>query len=162
VLEKLTLDHATVRTAADALISILSGQAPDDTSALASARWAFASRLMQHLALKERYIYTKLEQHPDASVRTEFEKSKEDLLARFSLYTEHMRCWPTSRAVTAWHVYRVSAASVVQTFLDRLTLEERELFPLVLRSGIDFRSPSPPGENWTRRAFEVKDGIEKG
>ena len=57
-------DHEQVVKLGENLKVLLKGATPCDIQDLASARWAFASALMQTLAIKERHIYAKLEHDP--------------------------------------------------------------------------------------------------
>ena len=133
-------------------------EAPDDQS-LASARWAFASALMQNLAVKERHLYTKLEQDSRPEVAAYFALSKADLLSRFEAYTEHMATWSTSSALGQWSIYRVKAIHVIDIFVERLQTEQ-SLLAYAKRHNIDISTPSSATTNWTRKAFEVKDQVE--
>jgi hypothetical protein len=158
--ERLIADHARIARLAAELIAVLSEPIPPDPFKLSSARWAFASQLMQHLALKERHIYAKLETDERQQVRQAFERSKIDLLKRFDQYIQHMDTWSTSKATASWQAYRGSAIAVVNSFTDRLKKEEIDLFNIVDRFGIDISSPSPVTLNWTRKAFDVKSRVD--
>jgi hypothetical protein len=161
VFQRFARDHERVRALADGLKTLLNGPPPSDVQVLASARWAFASALMQGLAIKERHIYAKLEQDARAYVVAFSNRSKTDLLGRFDAYMQHMQQWPTSRAVRDWPCYRPSAIAVVDAFLDRLMWEEKELFAFVDAQGIDIAMPAGATSNWVRKAFDVKNSVGK-
>lgn len=155
---KWILEHDNVRSAAVRLKEMLVLNVRPDVQQLATLRWTFASALMQLLAKKERYIYTKLEQDGRHDVKQYFEKSKQDLQRRFDSYTEHMYKWPTYDTYN-WLIYRQSAIEVVDLFLDRLIIEETELFPYMETLNLDFSQPCVAVSNWTRHAFYLKDII---
>ncbi len=161
MITQVTSGHENVRSIAARLKEMLASDTPPEMQVLASARWAFASALMQLLATKERYIYTKLEQHAQPDVRQYFEKSKADLKRRFDAYTAHVEKWPTSDTRNDWAAYRKSTLNLVELFLTRLTMEEAELFPYVQKIGLDVSRPCLAISNWTRQAFQVKDSIER-
>ena len=115
---------------------------------------------MQHLAVKERHVYAKLEIDQRLPVRAFFEKSKADLVARFDEYTAHMEAWPTSRAVSDWRDYSPKAIAVVRKFTERFEREEQELFDVLARNNIDISTPAAVTSNWTRRAFDVKARVD--
>jgi hypothetical protein len=160
-LRRFARDHEHVRALADCLKTLLNGPPPSDVQVLTSARWAFASALMQGLAVKERHIYAKLEQDARTNVVAFSERSKVDLLGRFDAYMQHIQQWPTSRAVGNWLRYRPSAIGVVDAFLDRLMWEEKELFAFVDAQGIDIAMPAGATSNWVRNAFDIKNSVEK-
>jgi Hemerythrin HHE cation binding domain len=157
---RLLQDHEKIRIIASDLRTLLASNEVPETSRLSAVRWAFASALMQHLAVKERHIYSKLEHDPRPDVQSYFVRTKDDLLKRFNAYTQHMEAWPTSRALVRWAAYRVSATHVVDLFLERLSQEERDLLIYVKRYEIDISNPAPAGTNWTRKAFGVKDRVD--
>ncbi len=157
--KRLLEDHERIRVIASTLKELLAHDIAPDANQLASARWAFASALMQHLAIKERHIYSKLDHDPRPDVQSYFARTKADLMKRFEAYTGHMEAWPTSSARARWPAYRISATHVVDLFLERLSLEERDLLVFVNQRGIDISTPAPAGTNWTRKAFEVKDRV---
>ena len=159
--QRFARDHERVGALADGLKTLLNGPPPNDVQVLASARWAFASALMQGLAIKERHIYAKLEQDARAHVAAFSERSKADLLGRFDAYMQHMQQWPTSRVVGDWLRYRPSAIAVVDAFLDRLIWEEKDLFAFVDVQGIDIAMPAGATSNWVRNAFDIKNSVEK-
>lgn len=158
--ERFVKDHRRIGTLAADLRSLLRGPAPTDPDALVSARWAFASALMQHLASKERHIYAKLEHDPRMEIVTYSAKSKSDLIRRFAAYTTHMQDWPTARALADWPTYRTRAIAMVDAFVERLKWEETELVGFVERHGIDIDVPAAVTSNWVRQAFEVKASVE--
>ncbi|WP_145959052.1 hypothetical protein [Sphingobium sp. SCG-1] len=155
---KLAFNHDDVRTKATRLKGLLGQDVRPDVQQLASARWAFASALMQLLATKERYIYTKLELDERPEVNRYFDRSKKDLRRRFDAYIDHMQKWPSSDTIN-WSSYRKSAIDVVDLFLVRLTLEETELFKFIEKMEIDVSHPCMAISNWTRYAFQMKDNI---
>jgi hypothetical protein len=159
MIAQVTSGHENVRTMAARLKEMLGSDTPPEMQALASARWALASALMQLLATKERHIYTKLEQHARPEVRQYFERSKADLKRWFDTYTAHVEKWPTSDTRNDWAGYRKSALNVVELFLTRLKTEELDLFPYVEKIGLDVSRPCLAISNWTRQAFQVKDSI---
>lgn len=160
MITKATSGHDKVRDIAARLKNMLTVDVPPDLHELASARWAFASALMQLLATKERYIYAKLEQDERPDVKRYFDGSKIDLQRRFDAYTAHMLKWPTSGTHDDWAAYRKSAIHVVDLFMARLTMEETDLFLYVQKIDLDISRPSMAISNWTRQAFQIKDGIE--
>ena len=157
--DKFILDNQRVFTTATSLIALLADFNASGDQALAAARWAFASALMQNLAIKERHLYTKLEHDSRPEVRAYFARSKADLLNRFQSYTEHMATWSTSSALVHWPIYRVKAVYVVEIFIERLEAE-RSLLALANQYNIDTTMPSLATTNWTRKAFEVKDKVD--
>jgi hypothetical protein len=84
---RLLHDHERIRGVASDLKALLALTVAPETSQLSAARWAFASALMQHLAVKERHIYSKLEHDPRPNVQSYFALTKSDLLKRFDAYT---------------------------------------------------------------------------
>ncbi|MDQ9785843.1 hypothetical protein, partial [Serratia marcescens] len=100
--ERFVKDHARIAQIASELIGVLDGPSPPDSLTLSKVRWAFASCLMQHLAIKERHLYAKLEGDDRPEVSQAFANSKADLLRRFDLYTVHMELWPTAKALASW------------------------------------------------------------
>ena len=115
---------------------------------------------MQHLALKERYLYSKLEADPRDEVRSYFAAWKRELLDLFALYTERTQEWSTTRAVADWTVYRSKAHVVISSILARLRREETELVPYAVSHQIDIGRPSAVTTNWTRKAFDLKGSVE--
>lgn len=162
VWRRLIDEQHRVCTFAEELTSLLGRAEPVDPADLARARWSFASRLMQHLAAKERHIYAKLEHDGRPEVATYFSNSKNDLLSRFQGYVRHMETWPTSQALAQWAAYRPKAIAVVDLFIIRLKREEGELLALLERYAIDITMPSPVTSNWVRQGFDVKASVEDG
>jgi hypothetical protein len=154
-------DHARINQFAAELIDVLNVASPPDSIMLSKARWAFASTLMQHLAIKERHLYAKLEGDGRPEVTQAFAASKADLLRRFDRYAAHMEAWPTGTAIGSWSTYRPKAIEVVLIFTDRFKNEERDLFGLIDRFDIDISTPSPITLNWARKAFEVKAKVDE-
>ena len=115
---------------------------------------------MQHLALKERYLYSKLETDPRAEVRSYFAAWKRELLDLFALYTERTQEWSTTRAVADWTVYRAKAHVVINSILARLRREEAELVPYAVSHQIDIERLSAVTTNWTRKAFDLKGSVD--
>jgi len=159
VQEQLLREHSRIFGLAAELNALLASAIPVDPDVLAKARWSFASALMQHLAVKERYIYAKLEQDRRPQVEAFYASSKSDLLGRFAAYTQHMENWPTARALAEWSTYCPNAAAVVDRFVERLKHEETELFETLNRFDVDISFPSTVTSNWVRKAFDVKDKV---
>ena len=158
--ERFVRDHDRIAQIASEVTVMFSSPSPPDALMLSKARWTFASNLMQHLAIKERHLYAKLEADARREVTQAFACSKADLLRLFDQYTEYVEAWPTAEALSSWPSYRIKALAVVNTFVARLKKEEVELFDLVDRFGIDMSTPSPVTISWTRKAFELKAKVE--
>ncbi len=158
--ERFLSDHARINALAADLIALIDLPAPPDVFKLSGARWAFASNLMQHLAIKERHVYAKLEADLRPEAQALFAKSKADIVQRFADYTNHMEAWPTSKATGDWSTYRPKAIAVVKLFTARLKYEETELIDAIVRLGIDMNTPAAVTSNWVRKAFAVKSKVE--
>ncbi len=158
--EKLLRDHHRVVEIANNLKDILRETNAPNAQSLASARWAFAAALMQHLAVKERHLYAKFEHDDRPFVKAYFEKSKTDLLKCFQSYTDHIATWSTANALAKWKIYQIKAVHVVDIFIERLHAES-ELLEFAKRHDIDINTPSMMTTNWTRKAFELKDKVDE-
>jgi hypothetical protein len=140
--------------------SVLNAATAADPQVLAITRWYFASAILQHLAVKERYVYAKLEHDPRPEVIAYFHASKADLVRRFASYTERMEEWPTAKGVQQWPMYRLKAIAVVGTFIERFKWEETDLLSFVARHKIDISEPAAVTSNWVRKALDIKNSLE--
>lgn len=159
--ERFDRDYVRVLGLADGLKALLNSPASVEAGGLIAARWAFASALMQHLAVKERHIYAKLELDLRPEVAAFSRRSRADLQRCFDAYTDHMQDWPTAKATAGWSVYRQRAVTVVDAFVARLRWEAKDLIAFVDTHGIDMAMPAEVTSNWVRKAFQVKSSVEQ-
>lgn len=159
MLNKLLQDHAVLREKGEALIALLDLPAMPDQQVLAQTRWELSSLMMQHLALEDRYLYSKLISDPRPHVRSIGEKFQQELLDLYAHFSEQGKYWTQDRIAGDWDGYRHPARSRAHIMFARIEREEAELYPLIADASIDVSSHSPHTANWARDAFAIKDAM---
>lgn len=161
MLDKILRDHAILRERGENLIALLELKEMPDAKLLAEVRWQLSSHVMQHLALKDRCLYTKLLNDPRAHVRTLGEMFHRELTDMYVQYSEQGKYWTQERVAANWEAYRHPAKARVLAMFARVDREEAELLPLVRNAAIDITTQVPHSSNWTREAFAIKDAMTK-
>jgi hemerythrin-like domain-containing protein len=159
MIERMLADHARLRDCADRLEALLASSSLPDSDALAAARWALGSTMMQHLAFEERHLYAALRDDPRDHVRQTAAIFHEQLASSFVPYADHTKQWTPERVTKSWESYRAQTQALIATMRARMAREEQELYPLVHRNGIDTRHSGVPSRNWAREAFAIKERI---
>jgi len=159
MIERMLADHARLRACADCLERLLSSPALPDMDALAEARWALGSAMMQHLAFEERHLYAHLNRDPRPHVRRIAASFQADLASSFAPYAEHAKQWTPERVAARWDDYRSRTRKLLETMHVRMARVEAALYPLVTEHAIDTSESAPPTQNWTREAFAIKARI---
>lgn len=161
MLDKLLQDHAILRERGQSLLALLDLSEMPDQQVLAETRWQLSGHVMQHLALKDRYLYAKLLTDPRPDVRAMGEEFHRELAALYADYCEQGKYWTQERVAAEWETYRHPAKARVLAMFARVEREEAELFPLVYDASIDISTQVPHSSNWAREAFAIKDAMTK-
>lgn len=162
MLERLLRDHALMRERGRTLLGLLDQPEPPPSDVLADARWQLSSHIMQHLALEDRHLYTKLLQDDRPHVQEAGRRFQAELAELFGCFAESAQQWTPERIAGDWDTFRSMARSRLVKMSARIDREEAELFPLVYDAAIDVSAHGLPSHNWTRDAFSIKDAIVNG
>jgi hypothetical protein len=155
-------DHAKIRKGAAAMRVLLTAPMPPHPDALADTRWALGSAVMQHLSTEECHLYAKLDDHPDKVLRDLATRFQGELNTLFRDYVDHVKQWTPELVASAWHRYRGSAIALLDRLEQRIGLEERNLYPVAFRSGLEIDARSRPVRNFAGAAFQIKDVVKPG
>ncbi|WP_446654063.1 hypothetical protein [Blastomonas sp.] len=161
MLERMLLDHAVLRERGESLMALLDRSEMPDQQLLAETRWQLSGHVMQHLALKDRYLYAKLLNDPRPHVRAIGEEFHQELAALYADYCEQGKYWTQERVAAEWEAYRHPAKARILAMFARVEREETQLFPLVYDASIDISTQVPHSSNWAREAFAIKDAMTK-
>lgn len=162
MLKRLLRDHAIMRERGDTLLALLDQSEPPPSDVLADARWQLSSYIMQHLALEDRHLYTKLLNDDRAHVQQTGRRFQAELAELFGSYAESAQFWTPERITADWDNFRSMARTRLLRMYARIDSEEAELFPLAYDAAIDVSAHGLPSHNWTRDAFSIKDAIVNG
>jgi hypothetical protein len=162
VLNRLLRDHAVMRDRGNTLLALLDQSEPPPSDVLADARWRLSSYIMQHLALEDRHLYTKLLSDDRPHVQATGRRFQAELADLFSGFAESAQQWTPERISADWDTFRSMARIRLMKMYARINSEEAELFPLVYHAEIDVSAHGLPSHNWTRDAFSIKDAIVNG
>lgn len=156
MLSRLHRSHADMQAAVDRLVSLLDADTPD-AEALAQARWELGSRIMQHVAIKDRHLLANFAVDLRPRVAALAARFRDEFAQHLAGYVDYSKHWTAERALAEWAAYRIAARDQLRLLRHYIDTVERELFPLVDPGAIDTRGR--PSASWTRDAFTVKESI---
>jgi hypothetical protein len=156
MLKRLYDSHRCLEASAASLAALLDAPVPDER-ALKAARWDIGTRIMQHLALEDRYLFSHLlaDQRPDvAALARQFQTRFAQYMAD---YAEHAKSWTAERVAADWAGYKAVTRKQLALLGERIRLVETQLFPLA--GAKPLIASGAPSVSWAKEAFAIKDSI---
>ncbi|MEG3126069.1 hemerythrin domain-containing protein [Sphingomonas sp. GB1N7] len=145
---RLLNEHSKLRSLSAALIEAVSTSEPGDLNELARRRWDLARMVHMHLAYEERHLFAPLETDPRSKVRLASMRAKRSVEQLHFLYKTHVEQWDVATVQSRWPAFQLAVKSLVGRMIDKMNLEETELFPLVANDVATERCWRPGMRNW--------------
>ena len=130
-LAKLRQDHAELVTIVRQISACVALLSPPPQLELFNLRRQLSSTLIAHLKAEDWVLYPRLAKSGDDKVATTAQAFSEEmggLAAAFSAYNEK---WTATAIANDWSGYCADTREVMETLTNRITRENRELYPLL-------------------------------
>lgn len=157
MIDRLYEGHRQLEICAKRLAQLLDAAEPDMDS-LTKVRWEIGTKIMQHLALEDRYLYANLAADSDPDVAAIGRKYQAAYASHLAEYAAHAKRWTPTEVSAHWITYQNEAREQLRLLAERIELVERELYPLVGRV-VDISEAAAPSRSWARDAFAIKASV---
>ncbi|ALR22780.1 hemerythrin domain-containing protein [Sphingobium baderi] len=93
-------------------------------------RWQLARQLMTHLALEDRFLYPAMQRCPDRKARETASNLQAETGQLAESFSHYMSSWNEDRMIREWPAFCTETRAVLDALADRVTRENRMLYPL--------------------------------
>lgn len=124
-------EHSQLMILIDQLTHLICQNSPPPPSELYALRQQFASTLIRHLKTEDWVLYPQLMHSPDpaiARMARAFSSEMGGIAKAFVAYAER---WGSLAIERNWGDYRRETADILGALTQRITREDRELYPLL-------------------------------
>lgn len=150
-------EHNELRGILDRMPALLENGDERSEESIRQCRWEMSRLLFQHLARKEREVYTPLDPVDDPALQRLANEFRSDLEAIHQAFQAHMKKWSTLSIVGQWYCHRNDVIALNGRLLDRFDREERFLFPRIKPEHVE--SIGAVRHNWIRDVWSFRDQI---
>ena len=126
----LSAEHAELDTLARRMVQAVSSPdgPPDD---FASIRWRLNHVLSVHLAKEDKHLYPALAKAASPVVQSTAKRFADEMGGLAAAHTAYVGKWPVTAIAADWHGFARDTRTVMGLLRQRITREDRELYPLL-------------------------------
>ena len=130
---KLREDHAELVKLVRRLAVYIAEPAPPQQVELFELRRALSSTLIAHLKAEDWVLYPRLLASGDPSVASTAKRFNEEMGGLAAAFTAYTAQWSAAAITQDWAGYCADSRVIIDKLTDRITRENRELYPLADR-----------------------------
>lgn len=130
-LQQLRREHVELVAIARRLSAMIAREVPPPSNELYVLRREFSSALIRHLKAEDWLLYPRLLVSPNQVVARTARSFSEEMGGLGRAYTEYAERWGPYVIEANWDGYRKETAAIIEALTERITREDRELYPLL-------------------------------
>jgi hypothetical protein len=130
-LHKLRCEHAELLEIAGRLSAVIARPNPPPMSELFTLRHEFSFTLIAHLKGEDWVVYPRLFSSPDERVAQRAREFCFEMGGLADAYVDYADRWNAHSIAEDWAGYCSETRCVIEALIKRITLEDRELYPLL-------------------------------
>lgn len=154
-------EHSRLRVLGAELAGLVASAELCDLDELACRRWSLARMVHMHLAYEERHLFHRLAADPRADVHAAGARARRGVEQLHRSYKAHVERWTAEDIVRRWPEFQRAVRMMVSRMVDRIDLEEADLFPLVADDGETDRGWRPGMRNWAGEGVGLQPFINR-
>ena len=134
-LAQLREEHAHLVTIVRKLSTLIALDAPPPSTELYALRRELTTTLIGHLKAEDWVLYPRLLASPDAKIARTAREFSEEMGGLAQAYTAYAEKWGSFAIEQDWPGYCRETAGIIEALTNRITRENRDLYPLL--EGLD-------------------------
>ena len=128
---KLRQEHAHLVEIVSRLAKVVAGAHPPGAGGLFKLRYELSSALIAHLKAEDWVLYPRLLASAEGKIAQTARAFSEEMGGLAATYMAYADKWTAAAIDDDWRGYCVETAGIIEALTNRITRENRELYPLL-------------------------------
>lgn len=132
-IQKLRQEHAELVDIVGRLNGVIAALTPPPLVELFNLRRELSSTLIAHLKAEDWALYPRLMASADPEIKATAKGFSDEMGGLAAAYTVYAQRWDAMSIDSNWHGFCLETRDIITALSDRITRENRELYPLAER-----------------------------
>ena len=132
-LDKLRNDHTVILRIVERLRYLINQSTPPPRLHVLAPRYELSAALIDHLQTEDETLYPRLLVSPDPHIAAVARSFSEEMGGLGAAYVQHCKTWNADAIAADWAGYSLASTALLDALTQRISRENRELYPLLGR-----------------------------